>query len=209
MRIVCLSDTHGQHRSINVPDGDVLIHAGDITRTGSLQETEDFLLWYAAQPHLYKIFVAGNHDRGFEQQKEKIIAKIPHNIIYLENSGVQIENFYFWGSPYTPKFLNWAFGKNRGAEMAAYWQKIPLHTSVLITHGPPKNILDTTHKGHNVGCADLMNTINTLAQLKLHVFGHIHEAYGIQVQGNCTFVNASVLDRKYKKASEPVVVTIV
>lgn len=209
MQIVCISDTHGQHRNINIPIGDVLIHAGDITRGGSLQETEDFLLWYAAQPHTYKIFVAGNHDKSFEQQKEKIIPKIPHNIIYLENSGVQIENFYFWGSPYTPKFFNWAFGKNRGVEIAVHWQKIPLYTSVLITHGPPKNILDTTHKGHNVGCADLMNVINTLTQLKLHVFGHIHEAYGIQVQGNCTFVNASILDRKYKKASEPVVVTIV
>jgi Icc-related predicted phosphoesterase len=208
MQIVCLSDTHGQHHGTDVPAGDVLIHAGDFTRVGALHETEDFLAWYAELPHRYKIFIAGNHDKGFEKDKEKMVEKIPSNVIYLEDSGVEIEDIYFWGSPYTPKFFNWSFGKNRGEEIAAYWQKIPLYTNVLVTHGPPKNILDTTYKGHNVGCADLMNTINTLTELKLHVFGHIHEAFGIHVQNNCTFVNASVLDRKYKKSFEPVVVTV-
>lgn len=208
MQVVCISDTHGQHHNIDIPTGDVLIHAGDFSRTGTWHEIDDFLLWYSELPHKHKIFIAGNHDKAFEREKEKIIQKVPSNIIYLEDSGVQIEDMYFWGSPYTPKFFNWSFGKDRGKEIAAYWQKIPLHTNVLITHGPPKNILDATYKGHNVGCADLMNTINTLNQLKLHVFGHIHEAFGIYVHNNCTFVNASVLDRKYKKSFEPVVVTV-
>lgn len=207
MNIVCVSDTHGQHHSIDVPLGDILIHAGDITRVGALHEIEDFLLWFSELPHQYKIFIAGNHDKGFEKNKQQILAKIPSNIIYLEDSGIEIENLYFWGSPYTPKFLSWSFGKNRGEEILAYWQKIPAHTNILITHGPPKNILDTTYRGHNVGCADLMNTIHTLKSLKLHVFGHIHEAYGVYTNG-CTFVNASVLDRKYKKAFAPIVITL-
>jgi len=208
MQIVCISDTHGQHRNINVPAGDVLVHAGDITRVGVLHEIKDFLDWYSALPHRYKIFIAGNHDKGFEYEKEKIIEIIPSNLIYLEDSGVQIEHLYFWGSPYTPKFFNWSFGKNRGEEIQTYWQKIPLYTDILITHGPPKKILDTTYKGHNVGCADLMNAIHTLPELKLHVFGHIHEAYGMHVENNCTFINASVLDRKYKKYAEPVIITV-
>lgn len=208
MQIVCLSDTHGQHHNIDVPEGDVLIHAGDFTRTGGVQETKDFLDWYAELPHQYKVFIAGNHDRGFEREREKTMEKIPSDIIYLEDSGVQIEHLYFWGSPYTPKFFNWSFGKNRGEEILAYWQKIPLHTNILITHGPPKNILDTTYKGYNVGCADLADTLSTLNDLKLHVFGHIHEAYGIYTCNNCTFVNASVLNRKYRKCFDPVVITL-
>lgn len=208
MQIVCMSDTHGQHCNIHVPDGDVLIHAGDFTRTGTLYETEDFLSWYSGLPHPYKVFIAGNHDKGFENEKEKFKQKIPSNVVYLEDSGIQIENLYFWGSPYTPKFFNWSFGKNRGEEILAYWNKIPSCTNVLITHGPPKNILDTTYKGHHVGCADLLNVLATLQNLKLHVFGHIHEAYGIYSEKNCIFINASVLNRKYKKSAEPMVITL-
>jgi Icc-related predicted phosphoesterase len=186
----------------------VIVHAGDITRVGVLHEIEDFLDWYTTLPHRYKIFIAGNHDKGFEREKEKIIEIIPSNLIYLEDSGIQIEHLYFWGSPYTPKFFNWSFGKNRGEDIQTYWQKIPSYTHILITHGPPKNILDTTHKGHHVGCADLMNTIHALPELKMHIFGHIHESYGMYVENDCIFVNASVLDRKYKKSAEPMVVTI-
>lgn len=208
MQIVCISDTHGQHKAMSIPEGDVIIHAGDITRVGNWHEIEEFLSWYSELPHRYKIFIAGNHDKSFEKDRENILKKIPSNVIYLEDNGIEIENLYFWGSPYTPKFLNWSFGKERGQEILAYWQKIPLNTNILITHGPPRNILDLTYKGHNVGCSDLRQTIEMLKNLKLHVFGHIHESYGIQLHNHCTFVNASLLDRKYKKCYEPIVIEL-
>lgn len=208
MRIVCLSDTHGQHESISIPDGDIVVHAGDITRRGTLSEVKVFLDWYAHLPHKYKIFIAGNHDKCFEKEKEKVLPLIPSNVLYLEDSGAQIENFYIWGSPYTPKFLNWAFCKNRGKEILYHWQKIPLHTNILVTHGPPKSILDQTYRGHSVGCQDLMDMVILLPQLRLHIFGHIHEAQGVYQQNDCIFVNASILNQSYQQVNLPTVIDL-
>ncbi|MCS7078237.1 MAG: metallophosphatase domain-containing protein [Bacteroidia bacterium] len=208
MRLVCFSDTHGSHHDISVPLGDIAIHAGDFTRTGSICEVKDFITWYAKLPHKYKVLIAGNHDKCFETDKEAALSLISPDILYLEDSGVQIENFYVWGSPYTPRFLNWAFGKQRGEEILYHWRKIPLQTSILVTHAPPKNILDTTHKGKRVGCQDLADVLEALTSLRLHVFGHIHEARGIHKQRDCIFVNASVLDQKYKKIISPITVDL-
>ncbi len=62
MRIVCLSDTHNQHRNLDVPPGDILIHAGDSTFQGTLSEVSGFLRWINYLPHPHKILIAGNHD---------------------------------------------------------------------------------------------------------------------------------------------------
>jgi hypothetical protein len=62
-RWVCISDTHNQHGKMqDLPAGDVLIHAGDFTMTGTLVEVEEFLKWFAAQPFQHKILIAGNHE---------------------------------------------------------------------------------------------------------------------------------------------------
>ncbi len=205
MKFVAISDTHGQHQKLTLPDGDVLIHAGDISSRGLAVEVTQFLNWFAVQNFKYKIFIAGNHDFFFEQEPENLIDEIiPAGIIYLNDSEVIIEGIKIWGSPISPWFYNWAFNRHRGAAIQKHWNLIPHDTDVLITHGPAYNILDATVSGHNAGCEDLLHTLNTI-QPKIHLCGHIHEAYGIAEKLGITFINASVLNEKYQMVNEPVV----
>lgn len=198
-KIVMISDTHGQHHDIVLSKGDILIHAGDVSRSGKKTQIQDFLQWFAKQDFQYKIFIAGNHDFFFEQNREEEIAQIiPENVIYLNDSGVEIEGINIWGSPIQPWFFDWAFNRQRGGEIKKYWDLIPENTNILITHGPVYGILDKTTTQLNVGCEDLLTKIKTLSELKLHVSGHIHEGYGIVQESNITFINASVLDVNYR-----------
>ena len=60
------------------------------------------------------------------------------------------------------------------------WGKIPLDTEILLTHGPPLNVLDATRRRVHAGCKYLARRMEDLSECRLHVFGHIHEAHGIQ-----------------------------
>jgi len=154
MQILTLSDTHGLHRRIGkIPDADVVIHAGDISNVGEEHQVEDFLKWFSALPHQHKIFIAGNHDFFFERETTSYIQKfIPENVIYLNDSACEINGVNFWGSPITPEFMNWAFNRKRGNEIAKHWKLIPKNTDVLITHGPPFGKLDTNANNYKTGC---------------------------------------------------------
>src|SRR5690606_27797878 len=133
-------------------------------------------------------------------------AAVP-GLTYLRDAGVEIDGVRFWGSPWQPEFFDWAFNLPRGEALAARWALVPEDTDVLITHGPPRGILDRTVTGTPVGCDDLRAALDRLAP-RLHVFGHIHEAYG-RVEGpRTTFVNASVCDVRYRAVNDPVVVDL-
>ncbi|MCP4520162.1 MAG: metallophosphoesterase [Cytophagales bacterium] len=202
-RIVMISDTHGKHHDIQLPTGDILLHAGDVSRSGKKTQIQDFLLWFSKQDFTHKIFIAGNHDFFFEKASlEEIKSIIPENVIYLNDSGIEIEGIKIWGSPIQPWFYDWAFNRQRGEDIQKHWDLIPKDTQVLITHGPPLGILDRTIHGQEVGCENLTNTIQQLKKLKIHLFGHIHEGYGMKQQSNITFVNASVLDVSYQLGHE-------
>jgi Icc-related predicted phosphoesterase len=187
--IVCVSDTHSRHARTAVPDGDVLVHAGDITRHGSLYDVEAFDQWLRTLPHRHKVVICGNHDFCFQEQPAKARALVT-NAIYLEDSGCEIDGLTFWGSPWQPWFGGWAFNLPRGEELAKVWGKIPDRVDVLITHGPPEGILDTTNRGGVVGCRDLLDRVRVVRP-RLHVFGHIHEAAGRADIDGTIFVNAS------------------
>jgi predicted phosphohydrolase len=167
MRIVCVSDTHGRHQFSEVPAGDILIHAGDVTLHGSLANAEEFNSWLGTLPHKHKIVIAGNHDFCFQEQPEEARARIT-NAIYLEDSGCEIEGLKFYGSPWTLIFFNWAFMLSE-VELADKWALIPNDTDVLIT---------------------LLHRVYEVAP-RLHVFGHIHEAAGRLDHDGITFLNAS------------------
>lgn len=208
MQIVAISDTHGKHHDVKVPDGDILIHCGDVTRGGTKEQVLDFLEWFAEQKHAHKIFVAGNHDFFFEETDLKKIRRIIRKeIIYLNDSSIEIKGVKFWGSPITPCFNNWAFNRNRGAEIKKHWDLIPNDTDVLITHGPPFGILDETVYGKRTGCEELLLRVYHVKP-KFHIFGHIHEDYGSFTKGETTFVNASVLDDWYEMKNKPVVLDL-
>jgi Icc-related predicted phosphoesterase len=199
MTITVFSDTHGLHRRIkNIPLADMLIHAGDVSKYGEEHQVMDFLDWFAKQPHTYKIFIAGNHDFFFEQENEKYIQKhIPSNVIYLNDSGCEIEGIKIYGSPITPEFYDWAFNRKRGKEIKKHWDKIPSDTNILITHGPPFGILDANKNQYKTGCEDLLQTVEKIKP-KYHIFGHIHEAYGMLQTMNTTYINACTLDEHYR-----------
>ncbi len=127
MRIVCISDTHGQHKRVKLPEGDVLIHAGDFTMGGGTAEVGGFLNWLKQQPHKHKILIAGNHDRLFERDSALAESMVPAGVTYLNDSGTVIEGLNFWGSPVQPKFGNLAFNRNQ-AEIVAHWELIPAGT---------------------------------------------------------------------------------
>ncbi len=205
MKFVAISDTHGKHESVLLPEGDVLIHAGDITRKGEINEVNSFLDWFAAQQFEYKIFIADNHDFFFERESEENIRKIiPAGVTYLNNEGISINDIKIWGSPITPWFFDWAFNRHRGEAIKRYWDLIPFDTDVLVTHGPVFDILDITVRGQKVGCEDLLETVMQIKP-KVHICGHIHEAYGIVDKAEVKFINASLLNEKYNRVNNPIV----
>jgi Icc-related predicted phosphoesterase len=214
MKIVCLSDTHNCNEQIEVPDGDILLHAGDATTIGNVLQIAEFNKWFSALPHKYKIFVAGNHDWLFETDNGLARGILSKSIIYLQDSFVEIEGLKIYGSPWQPRFFDWAFNLNRGAELAEKWKLIPLDTDILITHGPPNGILDEVPRKYwteNTGCEELRKRVETLAEfgnLKLHLFGHIHCGYGQDEQFGVKFVNASNCDEKYEPTQPPIVIEI-
>lgn len=211
MKIVFISDTHGQHASLKLPKLDketestMLIHTGDISKRGKEDEVKDFLEWFEVQDYTYKIFIAGNHDFLFEMNPTLAESFVPTNCIYLNNSAVKIEGIKIWGSPITPRFFDWAFNCDRGEKIREYWNQISKDTDILLTHGPAYGILDQTIQGLKVGCEELIEVIEEI-QPKIHAFGHIHEGYGMVNHSDITFINGSVLDIRYQLKNEPVLV---
>lgn len=203
MEIVTISDTHGQHKSLQLGSGDMIIHAGDISGLGRPHEIADFLEWFSKLDFKYKIFIAGNHDFFFENAETDVIDQmIPVGVTYLNDSGTEIEGIKIWGSPITPWFYSWAFNRDRGDDIKKHWDLIPMDTDILITHGPPLGILDKTVRGELTGCEDLLKRIQQINP-KYHVFGHIHESFGIHHKDKTTFINASVLDERYNLMNLP------
>lgn len=189
LTIVAMADTHLYHGNLEVPDGDVLIHAGDMARSGTLAELEVARDFLAALPHRHKIVVAGNHDCALEDTPE-VARELFSRFTYLEDESITIEGVRFYGSPWTPRFFDWAFNLDRGPQLAEKWARIPEDTDVLITHGPPKGIGDRTIDDRREGCVDLLERIEQVAPA-FHIFGHIHEHRGIWRVGPTTFVNAT------------------
>lgn len=198
---------------LHVPNGDVLIHAGDFCNTGIERDVHKFAKWIRSLPHRWKIMVAGNHDRFFQQQPELARAYLDSGVIYLEDSGCEIEGLHFWGSPWQPWFMDWAFNLPRkGPQLRERWGLIPSETDVLVTHCPAFGVLDQVHpKGQTdsgtgpLGCEELAARLQHLRP-RLHIFGHIHDSYGCLWQGQTLAVNASICDEDYRPVHKPVVI---
>ncbi len=209
MKLTFISDTHLKHHNLDTDSGDILIHCGDFTRQGDLSDTVEFAGFLSAQDFTHKMAIAGNHDRCFEDkrrlQAEAILSD--HGIIYLNDSGIEIDGVNFWGSPVQPEFLDWAFNRKRGVDLLQHWMLIPENTDVLLTHGPAYSILDLCTDGRRVGCEDLLRTIERIKP-KIHAFGHIHESYGQYEYDGTLCINACNLDERYLLRNSPIVVEI-
>ena len=198
IRLVCISDTHGSHRKVMLPPGDVLIHCGDLMLSGRVaDEIWDFNQWMGEQPFTHRIAVAGNHDILFERQAS-FARSLVTNFKYLENSGTIVCGLKVWGSPQQPEFMDWAFNVPRGEKIRRYWDMIPSDTDVLITHGPPKLILDQCTPGsEHLGCEELSHAVARVRP-RLHLFGHIHGGHGHYWNGTTDSFNCAVMDEAYQ-----------
>lgn len=218
MKIWHISDTHSYHELLEIPEGiDMVIHSGDFSNYHDVFKNEpealSFLWWFGALEIKHKVLIAGNHDALaclWNAKFKELCTDL--GIIYLENTDVVIEGLKIWGSPYTPQFGNWHFMKSR-AKIDRVWQSIPDDTDIIVTHGPPKGILDIAEdRYHSIefcGCSALKKQVLKMPNLKLMCFGHIHNNTDIINAGtmklsisDTIFSNGSVLtDRKFGKLS--------
>jgi Icc-related predicted phosphoesterase len=205
MKVVLLSDTHGYLPEI--PECDLMIHAGDIcpvsnhTRQYQAQWLRtDFTDWLNKIPANHKVVIAGNHDFVLQESK-KIGRELPCH--YLQDSSVEIEGFKIHGSPWSNHFGNWAFMADDQLLEGVY-SKIADDTDILISHSPPKGYGDRIQyydllageQDEHVGSQALRDRCDDL-NLKLCVFGHIHEGFGETKAGNTTFANVSYVRSDY------------
>jgi predicted phosphohydrolase len=205
MRIVIISDTHGLHRQLKVPSGDLLIHAVDFTFYSKPPSIVfDFNAWLGSLPHRHKIIIAGNHDYLMEEPSER---RAITNATLLVDSGVTVEGLRIWGSPVTPLYGG-AFGMSRAADRKKHWARIPEGLDILITHGPPFGILDAAPGSQrHEGCPELLEAVID-AKPRLHAFGHIHAGFGTLRSPDTIFVNASLLGDGGSLEREPVVIDL-
>jgi Icc-related predicted phosphoesterase len=233
MIIDCISDLHGYYPELE--GGDLLIVAGDLTAQDMDYEYWKFNKWITDQSYLYGkvIVIAGNHDNLLIQTADRHMAHAYcHPAEYLCDSETEFEGLKIWGSPWTKTFEGMnphckAFTLDSEQELKEKWKLIPEDSDILVTHSPPRGILDQVERedvfieGHqcdileNVGSSSLQNSVASKRYvLKLHVFGHIHEAYGIWDIRNIQkelgdpitpiFVNASHVNERYQPVNKPV-----
>jgi len=203
LRLVLISDTHSFHRGLSIPDGDILIHAGDLTNWGKSEDLQSFNNWLGLLSHKHKLVIAGNHDFCLENEPQASAAILTH-CTYLCDTSITLYGIKFYGSPWQPEFCHLAFNLDRGPQIKAKWDLIPRDTDVLITHGPPFGYGDRTNQDETVGCLDLLTAVR-LVQPKLHVFGHIHEGYGQYQNDHTIFINACSCNMNYQPINPPVV----
>ena len=176
MKIACVSDTHGYHDRIKVyPKADVFVFAGDCSQTGKGVDLFQFSAWINKLPYQHKIVIAGNHDWGLYRDLTFGSRLFEKDTYYLLDQEIVINGVKFFGSPWTPEFCGWAFMKE-DYELEDKWSRIPKDTDVLVTHGPPYGYLDSTNHGP-AGSSTLLDRVNKM-NIKVHIFGHIHEDRG-------------------------------
>jgi len=239
VRFVAVSDTHSTESRKStgptafeaIPEGDVLLHCGDFTNIGRLEEIEAFAKWFGSLPHQRKIIIAGNHDLSLHEESYEstaarfggegrhrkldaadvcsraraILESIP-NCEYLCDSGTSVEGIRVWGSPWQPEFCEWAFNLPRGEPCRAKWKLIPTGTEVVLTHGPPLGHGDLCMPArHRAGCTDLLDELQSRVKPLYHCFGHIHEGWGVTTDGVTRYVNASTCNLRYKPVNTPII----
>ena len=210
MRFVCISDTHNRLNQVHLPPGDVLLHAGDLTGRGTLEEVQRTAEDLAKLNYTYKFIIAGNHDFAFEQNPGRVKEILSHSapdVIYLQDESVVINGIKIYGSPWQPWFYDWAFNLKRGLEIRQKWDLIPNDTDILMTHGPAYGFRDKTLLGEHAGCEELLKVIRERVQPRYHVFGHIHEGYGQErdPEHEITYINASICTLRYAPTNLPII----
>jgi Icc-related predicted phosphoesterase len=223
LKVVAISDLHGGGTGVNtglpaIPECDLLLIAGDVCPVWDhhkeFQEewlVHEFSPWLIDQPTTTVVGIAGNHD-FIAQRNREFMRTLPWT--YLDNEEVVVkvgnQHLKVWGSPYSNRFGNWAFMRPEGA-LRDIWDTIPRDIDILMTHGPAWGYGDAVYRydaikrdmlqGEHVGSSSLASMLNygSWPNLKLYVFGHIHESYGKGYLPNgAEWANVAMLDDKYE-----------
>lgn len=218
MKITLISDTHNKHKQItgDLLGGDLLLHSGDISSMGYEHEIREFCKWFNnIEGYTHKIFIAGNHDWGFQDNVEKVkeILEFYSGITYLQDTFVKVKinderEIKIYGSPWQPFFHDWAFNlPKNGPGLMTKWEMIPKDTDILLTHGPSFGVLDSVEgrRAEHLGC-ELLSERLFEVKPKIHLCGHIHTGRGIVKRGETLHINASVLDESYLYTQKPITI---
>lgn len=193
----------------------------------ALSRINAFIIFQTELPHKHKIVIAGNHEITFQEdfyarrwqrfhhkQADSSAARAAlTNCTYLEDSVATVEGVVIYGSPWQPRYFDWAFNVRRGSDIRCKWEKIPRNIDILMTHGPPVGYGDNGHDMEHAGCVDLLHVVKEVVQPKFHVFGHLHAGYGVVKDSavsnagttSTIFVNAASCDESYIPNNPPVV----
>ena len=201
LTIVAISDTHQLHREVEVPPGDLLIHAGDFTMfSNSAAAILDFDDWLGELPHRWKVLIPGNHEFFLESDPSRR-GRITNATILIDE-GVEIMGLKTWGSPMTPLYGG-AFGRSSGRDRANVYAQIPGDSDILVTHGPPFGILDQAPGSeYHSGCPQLLDAVRRIKPM-IHIFGHAHGGYGTFNTPDTLFVNAALPGEGYGMRNPP------
>lgn len=204
MKIVAISDVHVRWKNLVIPECDLLISAGDYSYHGEEWIVAEFHAWLNRQKAKHIISVQGNHETWVENNWNhalKIVNTVCPRAHFIQEGAVEIDGIKIYGSAITPRFFNWAWNRSRGEEIQPHWDMIPGDTNILITHGPPRGILDIvpyvdgTPKEH-VGCEQLLKRVKEVKPA-LHIFGHIHHGHGEHHEDGTSFYNVAICDELY------------
>ena len=212
MKIWIISDTHCMHGYMMVPKVDMAICAGDVGnhRQPAVNSNQvlDFIEWFSSLNIEHKVMIAGNHDTSIEKgliKRSKIEYK---GITYLLDETKWVADLKIFGSPWTPTFgTGWAYNCKRES-LHKHWDLIPNDADIVVTHGPPYDVLDVESEGMRTGCRSLLRKMYEV-QPNMHIFGHIHEHGGRMmrlIDIPTTFINACVVDLKYDLQNHGIVI---
>ncbi len=199
MRHTFVADTHGLTRHLRIST-DILHICGDVMNSGyDVQELIDFVEWLSKQKYERCIFTPGNHDRLFQNDEDLARSIVEPYATVLIDQYTHVDGLKVYGSPWTSEFNNWGFGLPRGSEeLTKKWKDVPKDTDILLTHGPPINIMDNRLGDYRL-CVEVLTRIKP----KIHAFGHIHETYGVALESGVLFINCSICNGAYEPVNMP------
>jgi len=229
--VIALSDTHTLYDFTDAPDGDILIIAGDILMSGTISELRGVMVSLDMESHRWKhiLLVPGNHDFILQQyynqklslnefMKDCGIIYYPKNLVISIEGIVELMGLKIFTWAWVPNLPNWAFHMfDNDVEKKLAKLNIPDEVDIVVSHGPPRGVLDWIKKHGAVGNSTMEEAFTF--SYPIHIFGHIHEGYGRTLR-DCSdiiktggadfrrYYNVATLNEYYKEQNEPIKIII-